>query len=139
MRHRKSGRKLNRSTAHRKALHRNLLRSLLTHERIKTTTPKAKEVSRLMDRLVTLAKRGDLHSKRLAYKQLSNHQLVKKLFDEIGPRFTNVDGGYTRVVKLAKPRPGDAAPLAMIEFSRDEVESSSKKPGHDETQKASNE
>ncbi|MFP4657454.1 MAG: 50S ribosomal protein L17 [Desulfonatronovibrionaceae bacterium] len=118
MRHRKAGKKLNRSTAHRKALYRNMLRSLLTHEKIKTTASKAKEISRQMDRLVTLAKADDLHSRRLAYKTLSNHQLVKKLFDEVGPRFTGVEGGYTRVVKFAKPRVGDAAPMALVEFTR---------------------
>ena len=119
MRHKKAGKKLNRSTAHRKALYRNMLRSLLTHEKIKTTAAKAKELSRQMDRLVTLAKTGDLHSRRIAYKTLSNHQLVQKLFDEIGPRFEGVEGGYTRVVKFAKPRPGDAAPMALVELTRE--------------------
>ncbi|MFO7816608.1 MAG: 50S ribosomal protein L17 [Thermodesulfobacteriota bacterium] len=118
MRHKKAGKKFNRSTAHRKALFNNMLRSLVTHEKIKTTAPKAKELSRLMDRLITLAKENDLHSKRLAYKTLCNHQLVKKLFDEIGPRYESVNGGYTRVVKFAKPRVGDSAPMALIELTR---------------------
>jgi len=118
MRHRKSGRKLNRTWEHRKAMFRNMARSLITHERIKTTVPKAKELSKLADRLVTLALRGDLHARRQAYKILENHQLVKKLFDEIGPRFQEVKGGFTRVVKFAQPRIGDAAPMAVIEFSR---------------------
>lgn len=118
MRHRKSGRKLNRTWEHRKAMFRNMARSLITHERIKTTVPKAKELSKLADRLVTLALRGDLHARRQAYKILENHRLVKKLFDEIGPRFQGVKGGFTRVVKFAVPRLGDAAPMAVIEFSR---------------------
>jgi large subunit ribosomal protein L17 len=118
MRHRKSGRKLNRTWEHRKAMFRNMARSLITHERIRTTVPKAKELSKLADRLVTLALRDDLHARRQAYKILENHQLVKKLFDEIGPRFHGVQGGYTRVVKFALPRLGDAAPMAIIEFTR---------------------
>ena len=118
MRHRKSGRKLNRTWEHRKAMFRNMARSLITHERIRTTVPKAKGLSKLADRLVTLALRDDLHARRQAYKILENHQLVKKLFDEIGPRFHGVQGGYTRVVKFALPRLGDAAPMAIIEFTR---------------------
>ncbi|WP_457570577.1 50S ribosomal protein L17 [Desulfovulcanus sp.] len=118
MRHRKSGRKLNRTWEHRKAMFRNMARSLITHERIKTTVPKAKELSKLADQLVTLALRDDLHARRQAYKILENHHLVKKLFDEIGPRFQGVKGGFTRVVKFAQPRLGDAAPMAVIEFSR---------------------
>lgn len=122
MRHKKTGRKLNRSWEHRKAMFRNMAGSLITHERIRTTEARAKELSKVMDKLVTLAVRDDLHSRRLAYKWLNNHQLVKKLFDEIGPRFKTVPGGYTRVVKMGQPRKGDCAPMAVIEFSLQEGE-----------------
>jgi len=118
MRHKKSGRKLGRTWEHRKAMFRNMARSLISHERIRTTEAKAKELRRVVEKLVTLALRDDLHSRRQAYRLLGSHQLVKKLFDEIGPRFQGVNGGYTRVVKLGLPRPGDSAPLAMIEFTR---------------------
>ncbi|WP_438616464.1 50S ribosomal protein L17, partial [Oceanidesulfovibrio indonesiensis] len=91
---------------------RNMARSLLTHGRIKTTEAKAKELRSVADKLITLALRNDLHARRQAYRVLENHQLVKKLFDEIGPRFVGVKGGYTRVVKLAVPRAGDCAPMA---------------------------
>ncbi len=117
MRHRKSGRTLSRSWEHRKAMFRNMAKSLIEHERIKTTLPKAKELSKVADRLVTLALRGDLSAKRQAYKFLDNHQLVKRLFDEIGPKFQSAQGGYTRVIKHAKPRQGDGSPMAMIEFT----------------------
>ncbi|WP_291321965.1 50S ribosomal protein L17 [Desulfonatronospira sp.] len=117
MRHRKSGRSLSRNWEHRKAMFRNMAKSLVTHEKIKTTLPKAKELSKVADRLVTLALRGDLSAKREAYKVLENHKLVKRLFDDIAPRFERKNGGYTRVVKYARPRVGDNAPLALIEFS----------------------
>jgi len=117
MRHRKSGRSLSRNWEHRKAMFRNMAKSLVVHERIRTTVPKARELSRLADRLITLAIKGDLSAKREAYRVLGNHKLVKRLFDEIGPKFESATGGYTRVVKYAKPRRGDGAALAMIEFS----------------------
>jgi large subunit ribosomal protein L17 len=117
MRHRKAGRKLNRSWEHRKAMFRNMARSLVVHESIRTTEARAKEMRKVADNLVTLAVKGDLHAKRQAYKVLNDHALVKRLFDEIGPRFAGVSGGYTRVVKLGHPRAGDAAPMAVIEFS----------------------
>ena len=117
MRHKKSGAKLGRTTTHRKAMFKNMASALLTHERISTTEAKAKALRGVVDRLVTLALRNDLHSRRLAYKVLCNHGLVKKLFDEIGPRFVGVPGGFTRVVKLGN-RLGDCAPLAIIELSR---------------------
>lgn len=117
MRHNKSGRRLGRTTPHRKALFRNMAKSLVTFERIKTTEQKAKELRKVADKLVTLAIRGDVHSRRLAFDVLGSHQLVKKLFDEIGPRFERKGGGYTRIVKLAEPRKGDCASMAMIEFS----------------------
>jgi large subunit ribosomal protein L17 len=118
MRHSKSGRKLGRNASHRKALFRNMARSLMTFERIRTTEAKAKELRKVAEGLVTLALANDLHARREAYKVLGNHQLVAKLFNEIGPRFVGVQGGYTRVVKLGQPRAGDCAPLAIIELTR---------------------
>ncbi len=116
MRHSKSGRKLNRTTQHRKALFSNMAKAIIAYGKIRTTEAKAKELRRVIEPLVTLAKRDDLHSRRLAYKALGSHQMVQKLFDEIGPKFAGVPGGYTRIVKLGQPRKGDAAPLAVIEF-----------------------
>ena len=117
MRHRKSGRKLNRTNAHRKALMRNMARALLTYERIRTTEAKAKELRKVVDSLVTMALRDDLHSRRLAYKALNSHQIVQRLFDEIAPRFKEAKGGYTRILKLALPRRGDCAPMVVIELT----------------------
>jgi large subunit ribosomal protein L17 len=117
MRHRKSGKKLGRTWEHRKAMFRNMAKSLIVHERIKTTVPKAKELSKIVDKLVTLAIRNDLSAKRQAYKVLENHKLVQRLFNEIGPKFSNGKGGYTRVVKFAAPRLGDSAAMALIEFT----------------------
>ena len=116
MRHNKSGRKLNRSTQHRKALFSNMANAIIAYGKIRTTEAKAKELRRVIEPLITLGKRDDLHSRRLAYKVLGSHDMVKKLFDEIAPRYAGVPGGYTRVVKLGMPRKGDAAPLAIIEF-----------------------
>ncbi len=118
MRHNKSGRKLGRTWEHRKALFKNMATALLTHGRIRTTEAKAKELRKVADKLVTMALRNDLHSRRLAYKLLGNHQVVKTLFDEIGPRFSGLQGGYTRIVKLSIPRRGDCAPMAYIELTR---------------------
>jgi large subunit ribosomal protein L17 len=95
-----------------------MARSLMTFERITTTEAKAKELRKVADGLVCLAQANDLHARREAYKILANHQLVAKLFNEIGPRFAGVQGGYTRVVKLGQPRAGDCAPLAIIELTR---------------------
>lgn len=118
MRHNKAGVKLGRTSSHRKAMFRNMVRSLLTYGRIKTTETKAMELRKDADKLITLGLRDDVHSRRLAYKVLENHQLVKKLFDEIAPRFKGIGGGYTRVYKLGLPRVGDCAPLAVIELTR---------------------
>ena len=118
MRHSNSGRKLSRTPAHRKALLHNLAKALLIHGKIRTTEMKAKELRRVVEPLITLAKRNDLHSRRLAYRVLNDHALVKRLFDEIGPLFAGVPGGYTRVLKLAMPRKGDNDPMAIIELSR---------------------
>ncbi|MDD4730366.1 MAG: 50S ribosomal protein L17 [Desulfovibrio sp.] len=127
MRHRKSGRKLNRTNAHRKALMRNMARALLTYERIRTTEAKAKELRKVVDGLVSLALRDDLHSRRQAYKALNNHQLVQRLFDEIAPRFKEDQGGYTRILKLAVPRRGDCAPMCVIELTRRAEEAAEEK------------
>jgi large subunit ribosomal protein L17 len=116
MRHLNQGRKLGRTSAHRKALFRNLVLSLVKHQRIKTTDAKAKELRRYADRMVTLGKRGDLAARRLAFDFMQSHDAVKRLFDEIAPRFKERNGGYTRVVKFGFRR-GDAAPLSIIEFS----------------------
>ena len=118
MRHSNSGRKLSRTPAHRKALLNNLAKALLIHGKIRTTEIKAKELRRVVEPLITLAKRNDLHARRQAYRVLNDHALVKRLFDEIGPVFAGVPGGYTRILKLAMPRKGDNAPRAIIELSR---------------------
>ena len=114
MQHNRAGRKLGRTTAHRKALFRNQLNSLLTHERITTTLPKAKELRPLAEKLVTLGKRGGLHARRLAARTIDKDS-VKRLFDEVAPRFTTRAGGYTRIMKLGQ-RPGDGAEMAILEF-----------------------
>ena len=121
MRHLKTGRKLNRTTAHRRALLRNLLKALIQREQIQTTDAKAKELRRWADRIVTLGKKDTLHARRLAYAQLGSRTLVSRLFDDIAPRFENRAGGYTRIIKLG-PRRGDAAPLSLIEFTEREAE-----------------
>ncbi|XPV75294.1 MAG: 50S ribosomal protein L17 [Desulfovibrio sp.] len=118
MRHRKSGRRLNRTASHRKAMFKNMANSLLTHEVIRTTEPKAKELRKVIDKLITLALRNDLHSRRLAYKVLCNHKMVQRLFDEIGPRYEGGKGGYSRIIKMSKPRTGDCAPMVIIELTK---------------------
>ena len=115
MRHRKSGRKLNRSSSHRKALMRNMVTSLLDHERIETTDAKAKELRGLADRMITLAKRGDLHARRQALSVIRSKEVTAKLFDELAERFRGRPGGYTRVIKVGT-RVGDAAPVSIIEL-----------------------
>jgi len=118
MRHSNAGKKFSRTPSHRKALLRNLAKALLSHGRIRTTETKAKALRGVVEPLITLALRNDLHARRQAYRVLGSHALVKRLFDEIGPLFAGVPGGYTRVVKLAAPRRGDNAPLALIELTR---------------------
>lgn len=108
-------RKLGRTSAHRKALFRNLVTSLLMRERIETTEMKAKEISGIADKLITLAKRGDLHARRQVLAYVFDEAAVKKLFDTIAPRYTAKEGGYTRVLKTGF-RQGDAAPMAIIEL-----------------------
>lgn len=115
MRHAKSGRKLNRTAEHRKAMFANMAASLIKHEQIVTTLPKAKELRRVTEKLITLGKRGDLHARRLAASRLRDEAMAKKLFDVLGPRYQTRPGGYTRVLK-AGFRYGDAAPMAVIEL-----------------------
>ena len=115
MRHGKSGRKLNRNSSHRKAMFANMAASLIRHEQIVTTLPKAKELKPYVERLVTLGKRGDLHARRLAVARIRDEDAVKKLFETLGPRYGNRAGGYTRVLK-AGFRYGDSAPMAVIEL-----------------------
>ena len=120
MRHRRAGRKLNRTPSHRRALFANMAAALIKHEQIVTTLPKAKELRRVADRLITLAKRGDLHARRLAASRVRDETMVKKLFDVLGPRYQDRPGGYTRVMR-AGFRYGDSAPMAVIELvDRDE-------------------
>ena len=115
MRHRKQGRRLNRSWAHRKAMFANMANALIKHEQIRTTLPKAKELRPVVERLVTLAKRGDLHARRQAFAQLRDDAMVSKLFSTLRERYADRPGGYTRVLK-AGFRKGDMAPMAFIEF-----------------------
>jgi large subunit ribosomal protein L17 len=116
MRHNHSYRKLGRTSEHRKALFRNQLRSLITHERIITTLPKAKELRPIAEKLITLGRQADsLHARRLVARDIPDRDLVKRLFTEIGPRFVSRPGGYTRIVKLG-PRAGDGAELAILEL-----------------------
>jgi large subunit ribosomal protein L17 len=115
MRHLKSGRKLNRTSSHRWALMRNLITSLLRDERIQTTDPKAKEVRRWADRVITLGKQGSLHARRQALGIVCDKAIVHKLFDTLAPRFKDRPGGYTRIIKLRRRR-GDAAPISLIEL-----------------------
>ena len=127
MRHLNQGRKLNRTSAHRKALFRNMFLALIRHGRITTTDAKAKELRRFADRMVTLGKKGDLPARRRAFAFIQSHQVVKKLFDDIAPRFKDRNGGYTRVIKFGWRR-GDAAQLSIIEFTGNEEEAKGKKP-----------
>jgi large subunit ribosomal protein L17 len=115
MRHRKAGLKLNRTPSHRNAMFRNMVTSLLKYERIRTTGAKAKEIRRWADHLITLAKRGDLHARRQALAIVREKEVVHKLFEQADERFGAASGGYTRVIKLQK-RPGDAAPMSLVEL-----------------------
>lgn len=120
MRHRLGYRKLNKSTSHRKAMFANMAASLIEHEQIVTTLPKAKEMAPLMDKLITLAKKGDLASRRRAIAKIRNEDAVRKLFEVMGDRYKDRNGGYTRVLK-AGFRHGDNAPMAVLELvDRDE-------------------
>ena len=125
MRHRKKGRKLNRTHSHRKAMFANMAASLIQHEQIVTTLPKAKELRSVVDKLITLGKRGDLHARRLVFSRIRDDEQTKKLFDVIGPRYKDRNGGYTRVLK-AGFRFGDNAPMAVIELVDRDVEAKGK-------------
>jgi large subunit ribosomal protein L17 len=113
MRHRKSGRKLGRNSSHRKAMFRNMAASILKHETIRTTLPKAKELRRVVEPLITLAKDDSVANRRLAFDRLRDKEAVGKLFSDLGPRFKERPGGYLRILKTG-PRPGDAAPMAIV-------------------------
>ena len=115
MRHRKSGRQLNRNSSHRQAMFRNMASSLIGHEIIKTTLPKAKELRRVVEPLITLAKVDSVANRRLAFARTRNTETVAKLFNELGPRFAQRAGGYTRILKCGF-RAGDNAPMAYIEL-----------------------
>ena len=115
MRHRKSGRKLGSNSSHRKAMIRNMAKSLVRHEMIKTTVPKAKELRRVIEPLITLAKVDGVANRRLAFNRLRDKEAVGKLFSDLGPRFKDRPGGYLRILKTG-PRPGDAAPMAIVQL-----------------------
>jgi len=117
MRHRSKGRQLSRTSTHRTATLRNLATSLFRHERIETTTAKAKELRPYAERLITLARKGDVHSRRLAGRKIQDRTVLGKLFDDIAPRYTERPGGYTRILKLGN-RKGDAAEMSLIELVR---------------------
>ncbi len=128
MRHRKSGRKLNRTASHRKAMFANMCASLIKHEQIVTTLPKAKDLRPILEKLITLAKKGDLHSRRIAASRIGDETQAKKLFDVLGPRYQDRQGGYTRVLK-AGFRYGDNAPIAVIELVDRDVSAKGKDSG----------
>jgi large subunit ribosomal protein L17 len=115
MRHAKAHRKLNRTAEHRKAMFANMAASLITHEQVVTTLPKAKDLRPIFEKLITLGKKGDLHARRRAIAEIRDQAAVKKLFEVIGPRYKDRNGGYTRIVK-AGFRYGDSAPIAVIEL-----------------------
>ena len=122
MRHRKSGRQLNRNSSHRQAMFRNMASSLVRHEIIKTTLPKAKELRRVVEPLITMAKQDSVANRRLAFSRTRDKEIVGKLFNELGPRYEERPGGYTRIIKCGF-RTGDNAPMAYIELvGRPEVE-----------------
>ena len=133
MRHRNAFRKLNRTATHRSALFASLATALIKHEQIVTTLPKAKDLRRVADRLITLAKKGDLHARRLAFARIRDEAMVAKLFDTLGPRYAERPGGYTRVMK-AGFRYGDAAPMAVIELVDRDVDAKGLDSGPMQTQ-----
>jgi large subunit ribosomal protein L17 len=130
MRHGKAHRKLNRTAEHRRAMFANMAAALIKHEQIVTTLPKAKDLRPIVEKLVTLGKRGDLHARRQAVAQLRDVTMVKKLFDVLGPRYQERPGGYTRVLK-AGFRYGDSAPVAVIEFVDRDVDAKGADSGPD--------
>lgn len=132
MRHKLGLRKLNRTSAHRLAMLRNMMNSLLRHEAIKTTLPKAKELRRVVETMITLAKEPTVANKRLAFNRLRDREIVVKLFNEIGPMFKDRKGGYTRILKMGY-RVGDNAPLAYVELVQKTTDAA---PAKEEAQKA---
>ena len=121
MRHRQAGRKLNRTSSHRKSLFKNMAQALIKHEQIVTTLPKAKELKKVIEKLITLGKKSNLHARRLAFNQIRDKEMVSKLFGILAPRYLDRSGGYSRVLK-AGFRYGDSAPMAVIELvDRDEA------------------
>jgi large subunit ribosomal protein L17 len=126
MRHRKAGVKLNRTTSHRQAMFKNMVTSLFKHDRIRTTDVKAKELRRWADHIITLAKRGDLHARRQVMAIVQEKDVVHKLFEDAGKRFGSQNGGYTRIIKIGR-RPGDAAPVSLIELVSAEPKTKPKK------------
>jgi len=127
MRHKVSGRKFGREKGHRDLMLKNLVASLVKHGRINTTQARAKEIRSLAERVITYGKKGTVHHRRLTFKVLKNRDLVKKVFDEIAPRFETTEGGYTRVLKNGYRR-GDCAPMAIIEFSQGSEKEEEAKP-----------
>ncbi len=121
MRHQKSGRQLGRNSSHRKAMYRNMAASLIMHETIRTTVPKAKELRRVVEPMITLAKEDSVANRRLAFNRLRDKASVGKLFRELGPRFKTRPGGYLRILKMGH-RPGDAAPMALVQLLDQPVE-----------------
>jgi large subunit ribosomal protein L17 len=115
MRHRQSGRRLGRNSSHRRAMYRNMAASLIEHEAIRTTVPKAKELRRVIEPLITMAKEDDVAKRRRAFDRLRNKVAVGKLFNELGPRYKDRPGGYLRILKTGN-RPGDAAPMALVQL-----------------------
>ena len=121
MRHKKAGRRLNRNASHRKAMFSNMAASLFLHEQIKTTLPKAKELRRIAEPLITLAKTASVANRRAAFARLREREIVGKLFDELGPHFADRPGGYLRILKCGH-RPGDSAPMAYVQLVGREIE-----------------
>ena len=146
MRHRKSGRQLNRNSSHRQAMFRNMATSLIQHEVIKTTLPKAKELRRIAEPLITLAKEDSVANRRLAFSRTRDKSAVGKLFAELGPRYQDRPGGYTRILKCGY-RTGDAAPMAFIElvdrpiaeYDEDDFDELEEDTGEDNTAEAADE
>ncbi|MFQ5949471.1 MAG: 50S ribosomal protein L17 [Nitrospiria bacterium] len=135
MRHRKQGRQLGRDTKHRRALYRNMVTSLLEHERIETTTAKAKEIRAIVDRMVSLGKAGTLSARRQALAYLMKKEAVAKLFSDIAPRLSDRQGGYTRIIKT-RIRQGDAAPMALVELTQLNIPQKPQKTTPPESQEA---
>lgn len=135
MRHNSAGRRLGRKTSHREAMFRNMVTSLLNHGKITTTDAKAKEIRVVAERMITLGKRGDLHSMRLAASVIREKSVVSKLFSTIAPRYKDRLGGYTRIIKLGI-RQGDAAPVSLIELVEEEIKPGKSKVGSTKVQSA---